>query len=503
MSDQSDPYNDRPYVPPAPEGSGTEGGTTEHGTDEATPTTAEQPTVEQAYAPPTTPPAADAPPPPAPETPVAAHQEQPIAPDAAASGAPVVPGTQEYAHRYPTAEDIAASAPVAEQAASEPTITFDQTDQFPPVAPAGKPKRRVGRKLVAGVALVALAGGAGYGGAWLQDQQNDDDSGVTSSLTSDEAVNAKLPNGAVEKVAQTVLPSVVQINVRGGQEGGSGTGIIISSDGDILTNNHVVDVAGDGGTITVAFNDGTNASAKIVGTDPVTDIAVIKVSGKSGLQPAELGSSSDLRVGQEVVAIGSPYGLESTVTEGIVSALNRPVSSSDGGSDSKPTIFPAVQTDAAINPGNSGGPLVNLAGQVVGINSAIRAGTTTSGEAGSIGLGFAIPIDLAKNVAKQLLDGKKVEHAQIGVTVQGAVSDDDITGIGARIQEVTSGSAGDKAGLKKGDVITAVDGHAVATNDALVASIRAYQPGQKIELTVQRDGKTTQVEVTLGSDAEQ
>jgi len=446
-----------------------------------------EPTVEQPFAPPTTPPAADAPPPP------------PSSPDAA---------PDEFAHRYPTAGSISGSEPTVQTpvpppvAESEPTVAFAATDAGPAVAAAPKPKRRIGRTLVAGVALIALAGGAGYGGSWLYHDRNDDSSGPSGSLTSTEKVNDKLPDGTVEKVAQKVLPSVVQINVRGAQEGGSGTGIIISKDGDILTNNHVVDVAESGGSITVAFNDGTNAEAKIVGTDPVTDIAVIKVSGKEGLQPAELGSSSDLRVGQEVVAIGSPYGLESTVTEGIVSALNRPVTSSDGSGQGKATIFPAVQTDAAINPGNSGGPLVNLAGQVIGINSAIRPGTTATGEAGSIGLGFAIPIDLAKNVANQLLEGKKVQHAQIGVTVQGAVSDDDITGIGARIQEVTAGSAGDKAGLKKDDIITAVDGHAVASNDALVAAIRAYQPGEKITLTVQRGEKTEEIEVTLGSDAD-
>ncbi len=460
MTDPRDPFDDRPYAPP---------------TDDHDPTRP-QPTVSDgpAYAPPSTPPAADAPPPP--------------------------PGGPAYAHRYPAADEAGAPQ-AASSSAAEPTVAF-ASESAAPVAEAPRERSGRGRKLVAGVALIALAGAAGYGGSWLQDQR-DDDGGVSSSLTSNEAVNTNLPDGTVQKVAQKVLPSVVQINVRGGDEGGSGTGIIISSDGDILTNNHVVDVAGDGGTITVAFSDGTNASAKIVGTDPVTDLAVIKVDGKSGLQSAELGSSNDLAVGQEVVAIGSPYGLESTVTEGIVSALNRPVTSSDGsGSSDKATIFPAVQTDAAINPGNSGGPLVNLNGQVIGINSAIRAGAGANGAAGSIGLGFAIPIDLAKNVARQLLDGKKVEHAQIGVTVQGAVSSDDITGIGARIEEVTPGSAGDKAGLKKGDVITAVDGHAVASNDALVASIRAYQPGQKVTLSVVRGDETEKVEVTLGSDAD-
>ena len=258
------------------------------------------------------------------------------------------------------------------------------------------------------------------GGAWLQDKvQDDDDDGTTvSSLDpGNKATNTNVPAGAVEQVAKKVLPSVVQINVKGDEESGSGTGIIISSDGEILTNNHVTAVAGNDGIITVAFSDGSNAKATVVGADPKTDLAVIKASGKTGLIPATLGSSKDLEVGQEVVAIGSPFGLESTVTQGIISALNRPVTSSDGSNDpGASNTFPAIQTDAAINPGNSGGPLVDIDGNVIGINSAIKASGT--GEGGSIGLGFAIPIDLAKNVSKHLVKGEKVEHAQIGVTVK-------------------------------------------------------------------------------------
>lgn len=348
-----------------------------------------------------------------------------------------------------------------------------------------------------------LAGGAGYGGAWAFDQQDDDGNGnVVSSLASDnDATQAKAPAGTVQAVAQKVLPSVVQINVKGGQESGSGTGIIISSDGNILTNNHVVDVAGEDGTITVAFNDGTNTKAEIVGTDPKTDLAVIKVEGKTGLAAASLGSSADLKVGQEVVAIGSPFGLESTVTQGIISALNRPVSSSDGsGASAQRTTFPAVQTDAAINPGNSGGPLVDLQGNVIAINSAIRSGTTTSGDAGSIGLGFAIPIDLAKNVSKQLLAGEKVEHAQIGVSVENFLGEDGITGIGAQVKELTPDGAGEKAGLKVGDVITSVNGSIIPTSEALVAAVRGFNPGEKITLDYTRGSTKDKTEITLGSD---
>lgn len=368
----------------------------------------------------------------------------------------------------------------------------------------GAPRRRRGRTLAGVVAMAVLAGGAGFGGAWTYDKTQDDDgstNGVVSSLDgSSKATQTKAPDGSVRAVAQKVLPSVVQINVKGQTESGSGTGIIISSNGQILTNNHVVEVAADGGTITVAFNDGTNTKATIVGRDTKTDLAVIKAEGKTGLTAATLGTSANLEVGQEVVAIGSPFGLESTVTEGIISALNRPVSSSDGSGSSQSTTFPAVQTDAAINPGNSGGPLVDLDGRVIAINSAIRSGTTTSGDAGSIGLGFAIPIDLAKNVAKQLVDGKTVEHAQIGVSVDNFLSDDGITGIGAEVKEVVSGGAGDKAGIKTGDVITAVNGALIPSSEALVASVRGFKPGEKITIDYTRGGKKATTDVTLDSD---
>jgi putative serine protease PepD len=364
----------------------------------------------------------------------------------------------------------------------------------------GTPPR--GRRRVAGtLALVVLAAGAGVGGAAAYDAIRGDDTGVVSSLDAGSDTGSA-PAGDVEKVAQKLLPSVTQVNVAGGGQAGSGTGIIISSDGQILTNNHVVESAADGGSITVSFNDGSNAKAEILGRDAVTDLAVIKADGKSGLQPATLGSSADLKVGQEVVAIGSPFGLESTVTSGIISALNRPVASSDAGG-SEQTVFPAIQTDAAINPGNSGGPLVDLEGRVIGINSAIRSNGTVSSDAGSIGLGFAIPIDLAKNVSQQLVKGNKVEHARIGVTVGPAIAKDDITGVGAEVKEVTKGSAGDKAGLEKGDIITAVNDAPVVSSNALVAAIRGYEPGETIEVTYLRDGEKNTVKVTLDSDGGQ
>lgn len=495
MTDQNDPFADRPYTPPTQRGEGeapspgAEGTSADRAPSSSSPADHE-PTVQT--------PVGEHPHPTAeqPAVPRAGADEQPTTPQPAA---PVPP---EYAHRYE-----APAAPQAAAPAGEPTVVLPGAGgTVPPAfvaeqaAPAPRPRRRRGR-LVAGVAALALvAAASGAGGAALYDQLNDGSSTspVVSSLDADQGSDAQATSGQVEKVAKAVLPSVVQINVAGGSEAGSGTGIIISSNGNILTNNHVVEAAAEQGTITVAFSDGTTSAAQIVGRDPKTDLALVKVD-RTGLTPATFGSSSDLAVGEEVVAIGSPFGLESTVTSGIVSALNRPVSSSDG-TGQNTTVFPAVQTDAAINPGNSGGPLVDLEGRVVGINSAIRSGGTTSASAGSIGLGFAIPIDLAKSVADQLVKGQKVEHALIGVTVRPAVSNDEITGIGAEITEVNADSPGAEAGLQRGDIVTAINNQPVGSSDALVAGIRGYRPGEQVTITYLRDGKKAETKVTLASD---
>ncbi|MEV7397815.1 trypsin-like peptidase domain-containing protein [Aeromicrobium sp. NPDC092404] len=505
MTDTNDPFAERPYVPPTERGGS--------GDDRPAPSepagSPAAPDDQQPDAPtgeaPAAPSQADSEPT-IPVAPVPAAESEPRTveqPAATTSDPPATPA-EAYTHRF---ADAPPAAPM-EDTRTEPlppfATAFAADDGNGRDEPPAKPKRRTGRLLAGVLALVLLAGGAGYGGAWLQDRSQDDGgdngSSVSSLDTGDKVTNTNVPAGAVEQVAAKVLPSVVQINVKGDDESGSGTGIIISSDGEILTNNHVTAVAGDDGIITVAFNDGSFTRAKVVGADPKTDLAVIKASDKTGLTPATLGSSKDLEVGQEVVAIGSPFGLESTVTQGIISALNRPVTSSDGSNDAASSnTFPAIQTDAAINPGNSGGPLVDIEGNVIGINSAIKA--SSGGEGGSIGLGFAIPIDLAKNVSKQLVKGEKFAHAQIGVTVRPAVSEDGITGTGAEIDEVTPDGAGADAGLQKGDVITAVNGDLVASSEALVASVRGFQPGQKITLTYNRDGKKNEVEVTLGSDA--
>ncbi len=249
-------------------------------------------------------------------------------------------------------------------------------------------------------------------------------------------------DGSVEQVAAAVLPSVVKLDVSNGQQAGSGSGIILSSDGQILTNNHVAEVAGNGGQITVSFSDGTHAPATIVGTDPLTDTAVVQAEGVSGLTPATIGSSSDVAVGEEVVAIGSPFGLDATVTSGIVSALARPV---NVGSDAagNATVYPAIQTDAAINPGNSGGPLVDLQGHVIGINSSIQSTSTTGGESGSIGLGFAIPIDEVLPVIDQMKNGETPTHAKLGVSVEDVATGAQVAD-GAQIRTIGDGSAAER-----------------------------------------------------------
>lgn len=453
MTDQRDPYADRPYVPPTPpQPSGQEAG----GWPFA------EPRAQQADAPP-------------------------------AGGY----GYDAPADHEPT------------MTVTEPTVAFgggsgsgDGGGTVPPAfqpAPAPRKKRRAGRLVAAATGIILLAGASAAGGAAIYSAMQDDTtiSATPTGTALDRPASATKANNDISAVADAVLPATVMINVAGQSESGTGTGIVISEDGDILTNNHVVEAAADGGTITVAFNDGRRASAKIVGRDAATDVAVIKAQDVSGLATATLGDSKEVQVGQTVVAIGSPFGLESTVTTGIVSALNRPVSPGDGESGASTTTFPAIQTDAAINPGNSGGPLVDLDGHVIGINSAINTGGNGNG---SVGLGFAIPINLVNNVATQILNGKTVEHARIGVEVRNATGDDKMTSMGAEIGEVTMGSAGEKAGLKAGDIVTKVDGNPISSNSALVATIRGYKPGDEVTLTVMRGDKAQEIKVKLDSD---
>lgn len=389
------------------------------------------------------------------------------------------------------------------------TTVFAAPSAAPAASTGSKGKGR-GGMLIASVAIAAiLGGGAGAAVAtWLDDDsgarssQGDNGPGESSlapeeetdsenSGQDDEQPAASLEN--VESVADQVLPSVVSITV-GTQFGGSGTGsgVVISSDGEILTNNHVVEAAGERGNLHVTFADGSTAEAEVVGTDPVTDLAVIRAQEVSDLTPADLGSSGDLSVGQQVVAIGSPLGLDGTVTTGIVSALQRPIVV--GEQQNSATYIDAIQTDAPINQGNSGGPLVNMAGEVIGVNSAIlTSGTNT----GSIGLGFSIPIDQARPIAEELIETGTATHARIGIEV-GTPQDGTA---GALVGGITPGSSADEAGLQEGDIITKIDNRIINDHVTLIAAARSYRPGDEVTLTYQRDGEEQTTTLTLGSDA--
>ncbi|MFC4585888.1 S1C family serine protease [Sphaerisporangium corydalis] len=369
-----------------------------------------------------------------------------------------------------------------------------------------------GRKAVAGLALAAVAVGGGVAGAFVATAAVGDRTVISSPIVRP-ASNASA--STVADVARAVQPSVVSITVSSGAGQAEGSGVVLSDDGLILTNNHVVAGVGAGAKVQVKFSDGKSASAAIVGTDPATDLAVVRAEGVSGLTKATLGDSDKLRVGDAVLAIGSPLGLEGSVTAGIVSALDRTLTVGgepqqqqqqqvppgwgrgglgEGGPAQEQqspgtTIGGAIQTDAAINPGNSGGALVDASGQVVGINSAIA----TNGGDGNIGVGFAIPINTAHQVADQLITSGKATHAFLGVNLADATGDAQ----GAVIGSVQQDSPADKAGLKAADVITQIDGKPVAGADTVVGAIRGYKPGTKVTLTYVRNGSTSTVTVTL------
>ncbi|HEX2297676.1 MAG TPA: trypsin-like peptidase domain-containing protein [Pseudonocardiaceae bacterium] len=373
---------------------------------------------------------------------------------------------------------------------------------FPPPGasqPAAPHPRRNGGLLVAvgAVALVVglVAGGVGGTVGYELGRTGSSPSNALGLPVPGARPAANLPNGSAEQVAQKVTPSVVQIRVRGPQGAGEGSGIVLSSDGLILTNNHVVEAAADGGEAEAVFQDGHSTPIEIVGRAPSFDLAVVRANGASGLTTAELGRSDDVLVGQEVLAIGSPLGLSGTVTAGIVSALNRPVRAGGEGSG-QDTVLDALQTDAAINPGNSGGPLVDMSGRVIGVNSAIASLGGSGQQAGSIGLGFAIPIDQARRIADELIRTGKATQARLGVSVPASSAE----GGGAVIQEVVPNSAADQAGIKPADTVTKVDDRVIDSGDALVAAIRSYPPGAQVRLTVKdRSGSVRQVPVTLGS----
>ncbi|MDM8085527.1 trypsin-like peptidase domain-containing protein [Cellulomonas cellasea] len=376
-----------------------------------------------------------------------------------------------------------------------------------PGGPGGQPPRRrsiwgplVGVAIAA--ALLASIVTAGLMALVLRDDNGSSSSLATIGQGSSESPSAPVEGSSVEnpdweRVASAVQASVVAIAVQTSSGAGQGSGVIIDDDGNILTNDHVVGDAVDNG-IEVTLTDGRLFQAEVVGTDSATDLAVIRLlDAPDDLDPATLGNSADVKVGEAVMAVGNPLGLSNTVTTGIVSAVDRPVSTSESGGEA---VTNAIQIDAAINPGNSGGPLFDGQGLVIGITSSIA---TLSSESGSIGLGFAIPVNLAKQIGTQLIDSGSAEHAFLGVSMtDGTATADGVTRRGAVVQAVTDGSPAAEAGVQPGDVIVAIDDKPVAGAESLTAYVRELTSGSKVTLTLVRDGQTKDVEATLATRQE-
>jgi putative serine protease PepD len=416
---------------------------------------------------------------------------RPVGPDTGYQGADPYSQQQPYDWRYAAQPQQQFRAPYDPyRGAAQPTAAIPQP------RPAHK-RSRAGALTVGAVVVAVVSAGVG-GGVATMVAQDRPSLGSSTTGAAPSVPAAALPAGSVEQVAAKVVPSVVKLETNLGRASEEGSGIILTSDGLILTNNHVVAAAADaprGAQTKVILSDGRTAPFTVVGTDPSSDIAVVRAEDVSGLTPITLGSSADLRVGQDVVAIGSPLGLEGTVTTGIVSALNRPVAAG-GDTRNQNTVLDAIQTDAAINPGNSGGALVNMNGELVGVNSAIATmgGDSPQAQSGSIGLGFAIPVDQAKRIADELIRNGSASHASLGVQVSNDAATD-----GAKIVEVNAGGAAAAAGLPSGVVVTKVDDRVINSADALVAAVRSKAPGEKVTLTyLDPSGKPQSVQVTLG-----
>lgn len=439
-----------------------------------------------------------------------------------------------------------------------PNDAHGQTPSSP--GAAQRSPKRVGTGMLAACVLAAglVGGGVGAGAVSLLDRdepaasaatetgeadgvrkdarEDDGDRGGAADGVADTetAEPATGEDGTVARAADKASPSVVTISTASRAGGGSGSGVVLDKEGHILTNNHVVTMGGQtsDAEITVQTAEGTVYAAKVVGTDPKSDLAVIKVEAE-GLTPIGIGRSKDVSVGDQVIAIGAPLGLAGTVTDGIVSTLNRTiaVASSEvpddtaqgspyefqfpqqpGGRQAQGSVFLNVmQTDAAINPGNSGGALVDAHGDLVGINVAIASAGGQGGESGNIGVGFAIPVDYAHRIAEELIADGEVEHAFLGVSVTPAEAE--IEGgdrrtrtqfsAGAEVREVVSGSPADEAGLRRGDVVTAVDGRPVKDSESLTATVRQFAPGDEAEVTVRRDGEDRTLQVAFAANDEE
>ena len=449
------------------------------------------------------------------------EQERPEGPatgQPAGSGtpAPGIPGPAVP----PTAADRAATAPQSPAGWSSPwpgnpygpsyqpaygpsaSAPYGAAPQSATAYPAPAPQKRAGRVRMGMVGLVtgALVGGAaGAGTVALLDE----DGGVSATPTSGQEVVINDPETATTATAAAAkaAPSVVTVYVAGSSGSGSGSGVVLTEDGYVLTNNHVVEEAGDRGAVQVRTADGTVYDAEVVGTEPTADIAVVRLEDASGLTPAIFADSDEVQVGDVAVAIGAPLGLSGTVTDGIISATNRAVNLGRTGDDN--TVIDALQTDAAINPGNSGGALVDGAGEVIGINTAIAtvAGGLPGGteQSGNIGVGFAIPSNTAERIATELIEDGEAQRALLGVSATDERPNGSAVGTGARVVSVAPGSAAADAGLQPGDIVTTVDDRPISSSTELTAAVRSRTPGDEISLTVQRDGDTQTVDVTLGA----
>jgi putative serine protease PepD len=448
-------------------------------------------------------------------------------------------------------------SPVTAQAApSQYTSAPQPTAPVYPTEPAAPRKRSGVGIVVLAAAVAAIVGGvSGAGIAVAVGSNNNSNPASAAAGPSSVTVNNTKDATAITAVAVKASPSVVTINVTASDEAGTGSGIIMTSDGYVLTNTHVVTLDGDSSntTIQVETNDGRLLAAKVVGTDPIDDLAVIKLQNVTGLQPAQFADSSKLNVGDTAIAIGAPLGLSGTVTNGIVSALNRSItvassaaptsgdSSGDGssggsgsGSGSSPFNFwnfgggsgsgssggstqsqstssastislSVIQTDAAINPGNSGGALLDSDGKVIGVNCAIASASDSSstdgGQSGSIGVGFAIPSNIAVRIANDIIKNGSATHGLLGASVEDVTTDGSATTsktVGAKIASVVSGGAASKAGLQAGDVVTNFNGIPITGATDLTAQVRALEAGSKASITFVRGGKTVKATVVLG-----
>lgn len=378
-------------------------------------------------------------------------------------------------------------------------------------ATATKKPRKPRKTLAAFVAVALLSAGVGGGSAIAANHYLNSSSSGFSTATTTQVAQASANSPDWTATAAAVKDAVVAIRVEGSNKQGQGSGVIIDAKGHIVTNNHVVSGAGQGAKLSVTIGDKTY-SAKVVGTDPSTDLAVLKLENPpSNLTVASWGDSSKLKVGQPVMAVGNPLGLSDTVTTGIVSALNRPVTTQavndnnvddtnfNSQRDSDVVVTSAIQTNAAINPGNSGGALVDSSGALVGITSSIASlasNGSSSGQSGNIGIGFAIPSAQVKSVVEQLIANGTVKHPQLGIRASNGTSG---TQLGAKVEDVTQGSAAAQAGLQKGDLITAIDGTPVVGSESLVAQVRSYEVGKEVTLKVLRGSETLELKVTLGT----